>query len=616
MVGDVDDFCQPPGVDFRNTLVGYLKKIFVPQDEGLYWNGSIGTGGDYDMTLVGLANMLYLLTHDEALLGDTTMLSDAAYGILCQNGKGPNTGCEFSGAPSDRPESEWDGMNAFLAFGLEHSYFESENGTWATVRPETENHVLSIYAWNYLASMWILRMGLDPGQGMREEIQAWAIEGLGWLEEPGNAEKFFSPILQALGRVVHNGYFETNARPYQELSLFAILTLAVYGDIFADRPPGDHVQIPEEIRDYARRVRQAARNAMHYTAATFAFQSMRGKRSAPMRRRHDYKEVADFYGGNRTAFLFGLLSGAHEYDDCTEENNASCDLFRSPKLNHRHRLLWTALMRLSARKSTSPQRRGYELPSVIQGHFFDQRRYFGILQARATLGQYSRTGEPPGYFEPSDPTQTLLPGRWRGHPELYFGTGDLMLAAGGTYNVYYDPEHLPWEDADPQYRFWSRASMLFARGDFGHPYDSDDPMEWQWADLRDGSDKDVLVMRGRRDKWWQSDCNVWTYKSFAYGYNYDPTVEPSWAEGWAQDYPGWWTYHPNQAFSIEEARFRLFYFAPDVLGPGVGAGSDGYYVILGRLRKEGADDPFKWWHYNYQRGIVEVVPGDRFPHLD
>lgn len=643
VMDDVKTWCGPLDSDYRGKLIAYLNKIFVPYPKYLFVGyQTIGTGGDYNMVLMGLVNMLYMLTYEKGILGEPNAplppeLWEAAYGVLCHDGGldfPDGSGCEFQDPGGLNPnwpfprrrELQWDGMNAYMAFRLEENYFTSKlrlGSVFGSVtRPETENHVLSIHMYNYLVSMWILRMGLDYSTGMAvdHKIRQWAIEGLTWLQQPGNMEEFFSPILMALGRVVHNGFFETNARPYQELSVFAILTLAVYGDIFEDMPLSEMHAVPDEVRDYARRVRQAARNAMHYSAATFAFQSLRGKRSSPMRRRHTNRDTPDFYGGNRAAFLFGLLSGAHEYDDCTDATNASCDLFKYSKLDHRHKILWAALMRLTARKSNNL--RGYELPRAIHGQFFDPRPYFGIMQARASLGQYPRTGIPPRYFDPQDPTRTQLPGEWRGSPELYFGTGDLMLTAGGMYCPYYQPEYLPWAELDPQYRFFSRATMLFPRGDFGHPYDDNDPRPTQWKSLADGSGKDVLVMRGRRDEWWKSDCNVWTYKSFAYGYSYDRTVEKPWSRGWVQAYPDWWDDHPKRSFDIEETAFRLFYFAPGVLGYDVnnhidvGGDSDGYYVVMARLRKDGAGNIFKWWHWNYRRGILEVVPGSLYPSLD
>ncbi|MDY0001076.1 MAG: hypothetical protein RBU30_07270 [Polyangia bacterium] len=617
--------------DFRDQLLEHLQTISVPQDsDPIRGGGSIGTEGDYDMTLVELANLLYLLTFEKGILGDPndphfteyfSNLSSAAYSILCQNAGDPDAGCEYDGDPGSRPEQEWDGMNAFLAFKLTNSYFAAEirTGLQSPAHlPETENHVLSIYTWNYLMSMWILRMGLDTTLDMDPKIRKWAFDGLSWLFEDDNMEAFFSPILMALGRVVHNGYFETNARPYQELSVFAILTLAVYGDIFSDMPVLDYDVILTPLLDYTRRVKQAARNAMHYTAATFAFQSMRAKRSAPIRRRNDAVSIADFYHRNRTAFLFGLLSGAHEYDDCTDVGDATCDLLRYPRLNNQHRLLWTALMRLSARKQG---RQGYELPRAIQGHFFDQRPYFGILQARASEKQYHRLIiRPPEYFDPGDPTQVRLPGEWRGNPELYFGTGDVMLAAGGMFSAFYEPETLgAIEGADPQYRFWSRPTMLFARGDFGHPYDEESPSHKQWKDLEHAYGRDVLVMRGRTEAWYKSDCNVWTYKNFAYGYHYNNDAHSAWADKdqWAQDFPAWWESRPNRSVTIEESEFRIFYFEKDAMdSSGGAANTEPYYVILGRLRKDGAGNFTKWWHYKYRRGIVEVVPGYLYPDLD
>jgi hypothetical protein len=121
--------------------------------------------------------------------------------------------------------------------------------------------------------------------------------------------------MQAFGRVVHLGFFESNAKPYQQFSLGAILAVSVHG-----RPPG----LDDRFIPMANRVRQAAVNAFDTAAAKFAYQSLRSKRSAPHRRRWEHRYKMGFFDENRAPNLFGILSGAVEYNDCTDGDYSSC----------------------------------------------------------------------------------------------------------------------------------------------------------------------------------------------------------------------------------------------------------------------------------------------------
>jgi hypothetical protein len=593
----------------RDNLLTQLAKIRVLDD--------VGTADDYDMDLMHVVNLLYLLSHDRDLLPDKVQFFQAAKHMLCQDADG--NGCEAN--PDERDEDmTWDGLpgTGYLMFGLDRDYYVTEHGDAVQFwNVETENHVLMIYTWNYLVSTWVI------WHAMHDHASPWVVdwyhEGMTWLHQGDNMHRFYDNILQALGRVVHGGLFEVNARPYQEYTLLAILTLAIYADPFSAEPPADSedwsngYQADPMVEWYSKRVRQAARNALHYLAAKFAFQSLHAKRPSPFRRKHKYRKQSNFYQSNRAPFLFGLLSGAHEYDACTVDDPILCPLFNYPYLGGKSKLTWVALARRAARED--PGRDGYELPRAIQGHYFDQRPYFARFQPRSSRGQYERmTKDRIPYFDSH--TEVNLPGEFRGFPELYFGTGDLMLAAGGMFNRFYNPETLTTEK---DYQNQARPIMLMPRGDYGYPgrKHPDLPEAMRWFDLYDASSKDVLVMRGRRDKWWQSECNVWVYKSFAYGYNYDPAVEGDHAEKWAQYYPGWWEQQPSRFVKIEQAKFRIFQFGPGALWTGPGQQqSEPYYVIISWVGKDGRNNILKRWHYNYRRGFMEVVPGRLYANLD
>lgn len=591
-VSDVSQFA-------RKKLWPYLKKIHAIK--------GVGTMDDYDMTLMSLANLLYLFLHDPEVLPD-----EIGYDILCQNGDGK--GCE-----SDGHSAEWDGMGGYFTFGLKWWYIIHEltgqmgDNVW--YRSETENHVAMIYAWNYLASLWILHRGQTSDH---PRLSEWYHMGLTWLDDPRSSQYFFDDVLQMLGRPMHSGFFETNSRPYQELTLTTILTLALYGNPFQGRP--DHLELDDELLTKIEHVHQAARNAFGYAAATYAFQSLRAKRSAPFRRKRDYRKVKSFYQAERTSVLFGLLSGAHDYDDCIDEDELyTCRLQRFTGVYALHKTFWAAVGRLNERWQG---RQGYELPETIQGNMFDKRPYFGIMQARYSREQYPAQirfiDPPPTYFVDGDPPQANLGESFRGSPELYFGDGDLMLAAGGMKKAL-----APNNALEAEYIFRARPTMLFPRGDFGHTDDdnNDSPNDLEWSSFKKASEAHVLLMRGIRDEPWDSTCNLWVYGSLAYGYSYDHSVGSDFHLGWAQQYPShWWEFNPRREFTIGHAKVRIMYFSPGKLGvdafPPVGSKTEGYYLILIKPRKSAAKYSHKPIFYNYRRGLAELVPGYLFGSVD
>jgi hypothetical protein len=109
--------------------------------------------GDFDMALLGLAHLMYLFQHDPVSLP-----TDIIYKILCMGNE-----CE---GPVGIPPT-WAGWGGFLTFdiswlsnpdvpaGYPPNFFTAYDA--GRPQTETENHVLSIYLWNYIATNFVIR---------------------------------------------------------------------------------------------------------------------------------------------------------------------------------------------------------------------------------------------------------------------------------------------------------------------------------------------------------------------------------------------------------------------------------------------------------------------------
>lgn len=552
---------------------------------------------DFDMVLLDMASLLYAFKDTiDPHTGEFVLSNDQVRQILCMD----SWYCQHSTEP--RP---------YLGFRIGDDYF-TDNGWW--LKTETENHVLMIYTWNYLVTAYVMWAAEQAGPGptrYHPDYWDWRHVWESWILGSEGAHEFEDYILQALGRPLHSGFFETNGRPYSGYSLAAILSLALYA-----HPEGlgnDALDVRFE------RVRQAATNALSYATAKFAYQSLRSKRNAPFRRRVDYGETVDFYSNYEVVRLLGLLSGAVEYDDCIRVSD-SCPMQRADKITGSTRLLWAAVGRYGARLRGEP---GYELPEPIHRQMFGRGPYFARMQAHFTRGQYERSGEAEPYF--TDEHTVYESGEFRGSPELYFGTEDLVLAAGGHYKNYYDYGQI---EEERDYAFRAKPTMLIYRGDYGHEHRegwSSEATKKMWPHILSAASH-TLLMRGKEHVFWKSECNPWVYKSFAYGYrhnDYGPGIVPfddEYSEMFPQELPESWDnpYGPHLAqwFEIGAARFKIYHFPagsmkPDPTWPESDVGE--YYLVVARLRKDDADHSWNWEHHAFSRGFVEVVPGHLYP---
>jgi len=260
---------------------------------------------------------------------------------------------------------------------------------------------------------------------------------------------------------------------------------------------------------------------------------------------------------------------------------------------------------------------GYRIPQPIHELMFERGPFYARMKTRYTRDHYPMTGVPE-YFV-SD-TEAFDAGDDRSSLELYFGDDNILLSAGGSYSKYYS--------LSPSNNFWAKPTMLIPRGDFGHPGEGDDPWEWREDSLKDVVD-DVMVSPGKVWDWWESECNVWLYRNFVYGYRFhdkhgagggDRAMAPKDFSLEHSFYvPEFWEDHADEvrSFFIGDAHFEIYQFAgPDKLRPPPPASADhgpmpigdGYYIVRAKFRKY---DAKKWkyrMHREFSRGFVEIIP--------
>jgi len=619
--------------DFQSIL--YNVQDFI---NTIHVISSLGSGDDFDIPLLHLLYILYTFKDDAEILTHKNV-----FNLLCLHA------CE---EPIDDQVdvSESDGRGGYFTFHLSDNHFTTIHGNTTIRRSETENHVAAIYAWNYLATNFVLWLNALPTSNPNHpradqsdpdlwDIREWVTNyGEDVFGEPANAASvmdFNDKVLQVVARPLHIGFAETNSRPYQVYTMRAIFALAMFGNVFT--PAASHFYQVNIVSE-AEKVKQGAINTLNYAAAKFAFQSLRSKRSAPFRRKFKYRNKIDFYDFNDIAAFFGFLSGAYEYNDCVEDNASSpeCHNFQyTSQLLRLTQIGLPVIARYVLRNNPpNPVIEPYNLPEIIHGFMFDKRRYYhAIMQDYITLDMYPMWDNNNKYFS-SPTTVAKTTGDFRGSPELYYGTGDILLAAGGHYEQYYKTTvHADFVREKSalsnlyEYHMWSRPTMLTYRGDYGHDKNAgnlwvdDTPSIWlSSVDVA----QDTMIMKG--NGWYtESECNVWVYKNVVYGYERHTYVDQDYHNGWAQRYPDWWN---DPQYLIETWKhsdrtyFKFFHFYPGELaykdgdpnrqyprGEHVGE----YYVIMVRMQKEAARWPHEANFYKYRRGIFEIVPAYLVP---
>ncbi len=394
--------------------------------------------------------------------------------------------------------------------------------------PETENHVLLTNVWAYLVNQWLERNPRnDPrvARYFRKDPAAYR-----------NAGSRLEQVLRSVvSRPLYAGFFETNARPYQAYSLRALQLLYSYAD--ASTPGG-------------RKLKLAAQSALDYAATKFAFQSFEGKRLAPLRRNHKYRYQLGVYQGDYVPFLFGVLTGAHVYDDSPRCRGERCG----------YRLAQARGFALESALSR------YRVPDLVWDFMLrpdNHRAGHGVwarMQSRFTERHYLQ-GKWPRYLG-HDPNLERAVRRGRAElepaPEFYFITRRFMNSAGGRFEHYSGMDAwLPralWTSND----LFSRPSTLLLPGDNGY-----------WRNLGQ-LEEATLAFAGDSARYDRSN-NTGVYKNFVYGYSAHRGVRPLTP-------PGDWT--PRAALSLGALDLALV----DLSAENREANPDyGLYVLLGTL---------------------------------
>ena len=232
------------------------------------------------------------------------MLTDQAIDTLALRGKISGVGPIVSGFDDVFEDLQANFGDVFqydrvipYAGNLPH-HLEDPIQSWPRIwiqAPETENHVLMINGWAYLINQWVTtqRRGIGPVQAPLSR----------YVNEGSSLKRL---MLSALGRFLQNGSWETNGRPYQAFTLRALQLLASYG---------------------TGKVKMAAENALDTLAAKYAFQSLHGKRTPPMRRNLENRGENGVYQNDYLAGLFGVLTGAVVFDTSPSCSDRLCAYF-------------------------------------------------------------------------------------------------------------------------------------------------------------------------------------------------------------------------------------------------------------------------------------------------
>jgi hypothetical protein len=509
--------------DVDNWLSGVVKHVRAGTDLG---NGN----GDYDMYMKEMVTFLYLFKDNPQLL-----TNDAAYKII-------NQGLVYTGNDTDR----FMGVQFKVLF-------------WTYTLPETENHLLMTLSSVWLTNQWIYNNPRNDPR-LRQGNYANTSNFL-------NSAAFEDRLLQVINRTVYSDLFETSARNYQAFSIQSLLNLYCFAD--------------------NTKIKTAAKNALDYLAAKYAFQSLEGKRFAPNRRNYEYKDRAGIYDNDSTVFMMAMLSGAYVWDDTFIDWNTSKDsYFFGQYTQGGGHALWTALLM----DQNLLGNRAYSLPPQIHDFMLDKGSgYTARIQARYTDNNYM-IHHYPRYFNSDGTLYTL--GNFEPAPEYYFVTNDYMNVMGGKENYYPILSNYSFlTSMAHNYDFLSRPNAVVTKGhirDWGSGSGSTNLMK-----------EDLLCQSSDFSSWWVAK-NLGTYKNFSYGYapaSSSPVI----------NIPVSWNAAPQQVFTplASNGTTPIQYKIYDLRT------TDNFYAVVGTLTYN-----VNVSGTNVARAFWEIIPGGSFSTLD
>jgi DNA-binding beta-propeller fold protein YncE len=616
---------QQPKQAHQDTFVS-LVDSYIQQSVRVYEEVGTGgipgkNGGDYDFVLRDIVALIH------TFIGYPKLLTNAMVRRLLSHDKvtftDPDGSCQptgevpFSGQDLDR----W--LFAGNNNGHNHYVFDTSVSPLIALgisTPETENHLLLIYSWRYLVNEYLEWVaGLPAGHDRYDACLKALVRA--HPEQYVNNRAMRDFVLQQLGRIVHSGSFEANAKPYQSITISAALAFyQAAGVLFPD--------------DAARqRVAIAAKSALDYFAAEYAFQSFEGKRIPPSRRQYKKMWQLALYDSDYLANIFGILTGAYVYEDTNGASDvpdgspdwAACapETFNEPCWALRYHwnnldenggyALWAVLS-------------GYRVPRPVHHLMLNKHAgYLARINPRYSSNAYPLNityvaphfGDPdvpeparPRYFQqvasgevPVDQYDVAAGGDFRPVTQVYFATDGYLSSAGGQCVAYYedllnylDPviDLLPDNVVEKlrSYDTLSRPTVLLPRGNIQlreTVYSGAFPLM-----------QTAPVMVGQK---YPVSENLSSYKSLSLGYWFSGHDDDHHLQ-WPQHYPDWWNEAIAEEFGIDRAVFRVFDFVSRPDHP-----LAGHYLVMARFSKSYNDGLYR----SYARGLWEVVPAHRFP---
>lgn len=277
--------------------------------------------GDYDFTLKESSALIYAFKDRPDIL-----TNDMVWALVSQNA---STWLYDSRSMSQTSGIPWADQN--IGVGLlvpKAKVFTTDlaggfsNSVYVTLS-ETENHIMMIYSWKYLINNYVRWVAGLPSSDPRYDSRIVAV----FNDNPSrytNGDALNDFVLKIIGRIMHRGAFETDAKAYSSLTFSALMNFYSYA---AKLFPTDA---------NCNKVRLSAQNSLDYLSANFAFQSLEGKRNAPMRRNWDYKTRVGPYANDYLLNIIGMLSGGYVFDDTNGESDLTpgyappSDVYKKP----------------------------------------------------------------------------------------------------------------------------------------------------------------------------------------------------------------------------------------------------------------------------------------------
>ncbi len=500
-------------------------------------DGDVGTGGDYDFAIRNMLFLIYAFKNDNTLLTDKALFNFIDKALFILAGK----------------LDDDDRYLGIIGFGLKV--------------PETENHVLMIVGGRYLINQFILniRNGKYTNRGGVKKLiensenysrklhlkysnytpkNKWITVRLSSITQD-TQEPIKDLLLEASGRILHNGFFETNSRPYQGITFHALLN--VYNN-------SDDQQLKIGMR-----------NALDYLSTKYTFQSLNGYRISPMRRNNSYANRACAFITDDMNEIMSFLNG--KYPLRGEDGGA----------------FWTSLS-------------SYRIPQLLLDISYEKDvAYQARMQSRFPLKAYSRTGKARYFYDDLTPwysKKQIVPAA-----ELYFKTENILNVSGGSFLAYPNcvnciaGNEAKIKNSISPHDFQTVPQTIITEG---HQYFASVGIKpkgcgrWGWGNIKSLSG-DHPVMDGRSPEWWTGH-NSGTYKGFSYGFS---TREE---DGWPQLIPRKWNRYiyrnpwndprSSDTWTIGNAKLKFFDFSKNQNGISNGLPEE-VFIIMGKIMPEG-----------------------------